>query len=394
MIIGSSYLLRKKPEPEPQIDNLESRASELWEFLCQEPSVFNSRKRNTANELLEDYEISDPDDLAFLFKNKEKTLAFFNALEPLFLQKKVGLFKKGYSNFIIPLLPSKEEEEDDPNKVSANLMVQLDSAVDQNAPASPKPSSPPTDLATPRTSLVLPSPSAMVSSELDLLKDEVAALRSASLATPSTPDPVILQMLAGVQESLKAQKIQRDEDAKTFQALLTKVGKQEQPSANQSKEVDALRAEQQHALEKENLQRMLDAKTKEAFEAQLAAKDAQIMALTAAKPGKSCVEDDEGGDGEDEDDDEEDDDALSALTHGSKGSKGPKDPKKKSNPKTTAKDIRDAVVKEIKDHIDGQLGFIPPEVMSKKLNSPEGLLLIPSWCKCTSVTCDHVGDED
>ena len=123
----------------------------------------------------------------------------------------------------------------------------------------------------------------------------------------------------------------------------------------------------------------LDAKAKEAQEAVFEAKlekDAQIKALTAAKTGKPCVEDDEGGDGEDEDDDEEDDDALSALTHGSKGSKGPKDPKKKSNPKTTAKDIRDAVVKEIKDHIDGQLGFIPPEVMSKKLNSPEGLLLI------------------
>ena len=77
VIIGSSFLLRKKHKPE--IDNLESRASKLWEFLCQEPSVFNSRKMEIANELLEENEISNPDDLCFLFKNKEKTLAFFNA---------------------------------------------------------------------------------------------------------------------------------------------------------------------------------------------------------------------------------------------------------------------------------------------------------------------------
>ena len=85
VIIGSSFLLRKKHKPE--IDNLESRASKLWEFLCQEPSVFNSRKMEIANELLEENEISNPDDLCFLFKNKEKTLAFFNAFETIVFEK-------------------------------------------------------------------------------------------------------------------------------------------------------------------------------------------------------------------------------------------------------------------------------------------------------------------
>ena len=258
-------------------------------------------------------------------------------LKPLFLKKKVGLFKKEYSNCIIPLLPSDEEEEDDSNEVSANLMVQLDNTVELNAPASPKPSSPPTDLVTHRTSLVLPTPSAMVSSELDLLKDEVAALR-----------------------------IQREEDAKTFRVLLTKVGKQERPSANQSNEMDALRAEKQHALEKENLQRMLDAKTKEAFDAKLAEKDAQIKALTAAKAGKTCVEDDEDdGDGEDENNDG--DGRVSELTNRSPKQK-PSNPDNKDDLIATIKSELIALRKKIKD-----FGIATPECTAKMLTSKDGM---------------------
>ena len=300
VIIGSSFLLRKKHKPE--IDNLESRASKLWEFLCQEPSVFNSRKMEIANELLEENEISDRDDLAFLFKNKKRTIAFFNAVEPLLLQKKVGLFRKEYSNFIIPLLPSDEEEEDDPNEVSANLMVQLDSAVDQNAPASQKPSSPPTDLATPRTSLVLPSPSAMVSSELDLLKE--------------------LETLHATVQQLQARQDQMDAEMSRLLAMVKEMKKTaSQPLPSELENMKSMFAAQSAALQSQfeaERKITLDAKAKEAqeaaFEAKLAEKDARIKALTATKAGKTCVEDDEDdGDGEDEDDDG--DGRMSELTN-------------------------------------------------------------------------------
>ena len=111
-------------------------ACRLWEYLLSDP--YRDDSLEEAKALIKKYKIAEPEDLANLFNEKEKSELFFEALNLLVYSRNRPKFAKIVDS-ITPLLSSEEKE--DANNVSLNLLSQMDNAVEPKAPASPKHSS-------------------------------------------------------------------------------------------------------------------------------------------------------------------------------------------------------------------------------------------------------------
>jgi len=349
--VALTVFLSGKKTPKNQIL---SGAVKLFEFLEHNPHIRIDSKEKFI-ELLKKYRIVELEDLLRLFKEKEKSQQFFTDVKPLVYSK----FHKKLDelvNSIILLLP--QEEKDNANDVSLNLMGQLDGAVEHVAPVSPKIHSSNVVPTTPVPSSTT-VPSSMVSSgsmvspviaspSVDSLYAQVvhltALLEEKKVVQQNPPPPPPSEMDVFEKRLLKALKAQRDQDA-------------------------AVRAK-----DMENVKGMFKAKEAEAaafgeeMAAKMAAKDEQIRILTAKaeNAGKHIVDecDDVCGDGE-EDEENDEDDEVSVLTNGSKGGL-----KKKTTSKSK---ILDDLANWNKSIEDSLCGFYTPEIMAQKLQSSKGL---------------------